>query len=68
MEKAAGESPDLEKDDISPSLKDGLIKRGRFVKSPEERKLVKKINWVFMPLVVLILFVQVDKFVIRNHE
>lgn len=30
-----------------------------FVKSPQEKHLVRKINWTFMPLVCLILFVQV---------
>ena len=32
---------------------------GKFVYSPAEKKLVKKINWTVMPLVCGILFVQV---------
>ncbi|KAI7859823.1 major facilitator superfamily domain-containing protein [Circinella umbellata] len=35
---------------------------GKFLTSPAEKKLVRKINYTFMPLVILILFVQfVDK-------
>jgi hypothetical protein len=31
-----------------------------FVKSEAERKLVKKLNWTFMPFVCLIVFIQVS--------
>lgn len=30
-----------------------------YVQSEEEKKLVKKINWTFVPFVVVILFIQV---------
>ncbi|KAI8149502.1 major facilitator superfamily domain-containing protein [Fennellomyces sp. T-0311] len=62
METSTDEIPVNEKYEISSSLEAGVDKYGRFVKSPEEKKLVKKINWVFMPLVIMILFVQfIDK-------
>ncbi|KAI9255746.1 major facilitator superfamily domain-containing protein [Phascolomyces articulosus] len=53
-----------EKAEVSSSIENGTNcnENTKSVKSLAEKKLVKKINWVFMPLVVMILFVQfVDK-------
>ncbi|KAI9497525.1 major facilitator superfamily domain-containing protein [Zychaea mexicana] len=65
MEKSTHEPTADEKYEVSSSLEKGTNADNgdtRFIKSPEERKLVKKINWVFMPLVIMILFVQfIDK-------
>lgn len=37
------------------------------VKSPEEVKFVKKLNWTVLPIIFLIVFIQVSSFFFQRH-
>jgi hypothetical protein len=43
-------------------------RQNEFTKSPAERKLVKKINYTFMPFVVFIIFIQVKSLIFFFNE
>lgn len=48
------------KDELEEIEETSSRKEGEFKPSEEEKKLVKKINWTFMPYVCLIVFIQVS--------
>lgn len=56
-EKTTSLDSDIEKVHIETY---SVISKDQFVQSDAEKKLVKKINWIFMPFVCCILFIQVN--------
>ena len=62
LEKMTSFNSKNEVNEIELSLTE-KSKENHFVPSPEERKLVKKLNYTFMPFVCMIVFIQVSKLV-----
>lgn len=59
-EKASSIQSSPEKTDETFSEEQPYLEQIPFVKSEAEKKLVRKLNWTFMPFVCLIIFVQVN--------
>ena len=68
-EKSTSGSGADEKIETWSSLENGTPNNNeKILKSPAEKKLVRKINYTFMPLVILILFVQVRIIMLMRAE
>lgn len=60
LEKTTSFNSKNELEEIEERAQSISQKDHHFVPSPEEKKLVRKLNWTFMPYVCLIVFIQVN--------
>lgn len=58
----------IEKLESGLSFSESDVNDAKFVYSPAEKRLVRKINWTVMPLVCSILFVQVNSFYFSREK